>query len=66
MRGYGVRGWLLKAAPRGCRIMHCLPAHRGEEITEQTMESKRSLIFAQAQNRLHAQKALLTFLMGKR
>ena len=63
---YQVNASLLKTAPRGCRIMHCLPAHRGEEITEQTMESKRSLIFAQAQNRLHAQKALLTFLMGKR
>jgi len=61
---YQVNTALLKHAPRGCRIMHCLPAHRGEEITEQVMESKHSLIFAQAENRLHAQKALLTFLMG--
>jgi len=61
---YQVNTALLKHALRGYRIMHCLPAHRGEEITEQVMESKQSLIFAQAENRLHAQKALLTFLMG--
>ena len=63
---YQVNAALLKYAPRGCRIMHCLPAHRGEEITGQVMESPRSLIFEQAQNRLHAHKALLTFLMGTR
>jgi len=62
-KSYQVNAALLKHAPRGCRIMHCLPAHRGEEITEQVMESRHSLVFAQAENRLHAQKALLTFLM---
>jgi len=60
---YQVNAALLRHAPRGCRIMHCLPAHRGEEITEQAMESPRSLIFEQAENRLHAQKALLMFLL---
>jgi ornithine carbamoyltransferase len=63
---YQVNAALLQHAPRGCRIMHCLPAHRGEEITEQVMESPRSLLFEQAENRLHAQKALLKFLLPER
>jgi len=63
---YQVNTALLKHAPRGCRIMHCLPAHRGEEITEQVMESPRSLIFEQAENRLHVQKALLIMLLGRK
>jgi ornithine carbamoyltransferase len=65
-RGYQLNSDLLRQAKPGCRILHCLPAHRGEEITEPVMESPRSLIFEQAENRLHVQKALLTFLMGKR
>ncbi|MFC6731275.1 MULTISPECIES: ornithine carbamoyltransferase [unclassified Haladaptatus] len=43
-------------------VMHCLPAHRGEEITDAVMESERSIVWQQAENRMHAQKALLTFL----
>ncbi len=65
-RRYQLNAALLAAAARGCRIMHCLPAHRGEEITEEAMENRRSLIFAQAENRLHVQKALLTFLLRRR
>jgi len=65
-RPYQLNRALLGHAKPSCRIMHCLPAHRGEEITEQVMESPRSLIFEQAENRLHVQKALLTFLLGKR
>jgi ornithine carbamoyltransferase len=44
-------------------VMHCLPAHRGEEITEDVFESERALVFEEAENRLHAQKALLVFTM---
>ena len=55
---------LLKHAKPRCRVMHCLPAHRGEEISEDVMEGSQSIIFAQAENRLHSQKALLLFLLG--
>jgi ornithine carbamoyltransferase len=44
--------------------MHCLPAHRGEEVTEDVIESAQSIVFDQAENRLHAQKAIMVKLMG--
>ena len=46
-------------------VMHCLPAHRGEEITDEVMDGPHSIVFIQAHNRLHAQKALLAHLLGK-
>ena len=46
--------------------MHCLPAHRGEEVTSGVFESESSVVFDQAENRLHAQKALLAMLLGSR
>ncbi|MBI3010351.1 MAG: ornithine carbamoyltransferase [Candidatus Omnitrophica bacterium] len=65
-RPYQVNQSLLSFAHPQCRIMHCLPAHRFEEISEDVMESRRSLIFDQAENRLHAQKALLLMLLGRK
>jgi ornithine carbamoyltransferase len=56
---YQVNGDLLKLAPSTARVMHCLPAHRGEEITDEVIDGPQSIVFQQAENRLHAQKALL-------
>lgn len=64
LRGYQINTALLNNANKNCLVMHCLPAHRGEEITAEAMDSPNSVIFQQAENRLHAQKALLIKLMG--
>ena len=60
---YQVNSALLASAP-GALVMHCLPAHRGEEITSDVMDGPQSVIFEQSENRLHAQKALLVELLG--
>ncbi|ELZ11542.1 ornithine carbamoyltransferase [Halovivax asiaticus JCM 14624] len=59
---YQVNESLLAAAPDDVSVMHCLPAHRGEEITGQVLEGDRSIVWQQAENRLHAQKGLLGWL----
>ena len=64
-RGFQLNDDLIKLAPSHARIMHCLPAHRGEEITNEVLESERSVIFQQAGNRLHTQKALLAWLLRR-
>ena len=63
-RPYQINAELLAAAPASVRVLHCLPAHRGEEITHEVFESEASLVFDQAENRLHAQKAVLELLAG--
>ncbi len=60
---FQVNSRLLSQAPPHARVMHCLPAHRGEEITGEVMDGPRSIVFEQAGNRMHAQKALLKWLM---
>jgi ornithine carbamoyltransferase len=62
---YQVNAALLKAAPKDAKVMHCLPAHRGEEITDEVMDGPQSVVFPQAGNRMHAQKALLLWAIGK-
>ncbi|TAL33041.1 MAG: ornithine carbamoyltransferase [Spirochaetes bacterium] len=64
-RDYKITRKLLDKCADGCRVMHCLPAHRGEEIEEEVLDSEVSIVFDQAENRLHVQKALLCALMGK-
>jgi ornithine carbamoyltransferase len=62
-RPYQVNAELLSKANEGCLVMHCLPAHRGEEITDEVMDGPQSVVFDEAENRLHAQKALLALLL---
>ncbi len=61
---YQVNETLMAAAGRDAFFMHCLPAHRGAEVTDAVMDAPTSLVFDQAENRLHTQKALLALLMG--
>jgi ornithine carbamoyltransferase len=61
---YQVNRALMSAAPSGALFMHCLPAHRGEEVTSDVFDSPASVVFDQAENRLHTQKALLLMLLS--
>lgn len=62
--GFQVNTELVKSAPSGVKIMHCLPANRGYEITDEVAESSNSIMFDQAENRLHFQRALLKKLLS--
>ncbi len=64
--GYQLNQRLVDAASAGVTVLHCLPAHRGEEITGEVIDGPRSAVWDQAENRLHAQKALLAFLLGRK
>ncbi len=64
LQPYQINERLLSLAKPSCRVMHCLPAHRGEEISAAVMDAPQSIVFKQAENRLHAQKELLRLLMG--
>ena len=63
--GYQVNAELMALTNPGCMVQHCLPAHRGEEITADVFEAHADEIFDEAENRLHAQKAVMYLLMGK-
>jgi ornithine carbamoyltransferase len=60
---YQINSELVKHAKPDCVVMHCLPAHRGQEITDDVIDGEHSIVFDQAENRLHAQKALLVKLL---
>ncbi|TCK24698.1 ornithine carbamoyltransferase [Pseudonocardia endophytica] len=64
-RRYQVNAELLAHAADGAIVLHCLPAHRGDEITDEVLDGPSSAVWDEAENRLHAQKALLTWLLGK-
>ncbi len=64
-QGYCIDETLLERAKPDVVVMHCLPAHRGEEISAAVMDGPHSIVFDQAENRLHVQKAILEMLMGR-
>jgi ornithine carbamoyltransferase len=63
--GYQINDKLMKLAKPDAMVQHCLPAHRGEEITAEVFEAHANEIFDEAENRLHAQKAVMSLLLGK-
>jgi ornithine carbamoyltransferase len=65
-KDYQINTEIMKTARNDALFMHCLPAHRGEEVTAEVIDGPQSVIFAEAENRLHAQKALLEFLLCKK
>lgn len=62
-RGFQVTADLMRQAAPGALFMHCLPAHRGEEVAQEVIDGPQSVVWQEAENRLHAQKALLEFLL---
>lgn len=65
-KGYQVNEKLITKAKKDCLVMHCLPAHRGEEISDRVIDGRHSIVFDQAENRLHVQKAIMIKLLGER
>ena len=64
-KGYQVNSEILRLAKKGAIVMHCLPAHREEEITDEVIEGQNSVVFDQAENRLHVQKVILEKLLNR-
>ncbi len=61
---FSITSELMAHAPKNARVMHCLPAHRGQEISEEVLEGPASIVWDQAENRLHMQKALMEWVFG--
>jgi len=64
LRGYQVDQRLMKQAKSDAIFMHCLPAHRGEEVTAEVIDGPQSVVFDEAENRLHAQKSILAWCLS--
>jgi len=64
LKPYQVNPTLMAAAKPDAIFMHCLPAHRGEEVTDEVMDGPQSVVFDEAENRLHAQKGILAWCLG--
>jgi ornithine carbamoyltransferase len=64
LRGYQVNAALMARAKPDALFMHCLPAHRNDEVTSAVMDGPHSVVFDEAENRLHAQKAVMRWCLG--
>jgi ornithine carbamoyltransferase len=64
-KGFTVDNALMKRADPDAIFLHCLPAHRGREVTDEVIEGPQSVVFDEAENRLHAQKAVLVKMLGR-
>jgi len=64
--GFMVDGLMMCLADRNAKFLHCLPAYRGQEVSEEVLESHAEIVFSEAENRLHAQKGLMVWLDSKR
>ena len=65
LQPYQVNARLMGAADKDAIFMHCLPAHRGEEVTDEVIDGPQSVVFDEAENRLHAQKGILAWCLGE-
>jgi ornithine carbamoyltransferase len=65
LKPYQVNAHLMGLADKDAIFMHCLPAHRGDEVTDEVIDGPQSVVFDEAENRLHAQKAILCWALGR-